>query len=312
MKDMLDSIGIKQFMRGLDLPEKGSNRRYESMQIIESFWTSIWIGADRFSHSAYLRFDKVLKEIFGWKQVPSQRTYSRFFQKFSWKHNIDVFVPVQKWFVDTLKPENITVDFDSSVMPRYGEQEGSKVGYNPSKPGRSTHHPLMAFIAETRMVANAWLLPGNTPSLSNCKAFIDETSEILKDKKVRLIRADSGFYAHDFLNHLEHEKKTNYIKAVKMYPAIKQDKRSKKEWVQLKDGIEIAEFEYQSPEWKHPRRMVAVRKIIEILTKATGKLLLFDEPVGRLRYSLYVTNLDLHAEQIWLSYKDRADVENRI
>jgi len=50
MKDMLDSIGIKEFMGGLDLPEKGSNRGYESMQITECFWTSIWIGAGRFSH----------------------------------------------------------------------------------------------------------------------------------------------------------------------------------------------------------------------------------------------------------------------
>jgi len=32
----------------------------------------------------------------------------------------------------------------------------------------------------------------------------------LRDKKVGLVRADSGFYAHDFLNYLEHEKKTNY------------------------------------------------------------------------------------------------------
>jgi hypothetical protein len=55
MKDMLDSIGIKEFMGGLNLPEKGSNRGYESTQIIECFWTSIWIGAGRFSHSAYLR-----------------------------------------------------------------------------------------------------------------------------------------------------------------------------------------------------------------------------------------------------------------
>jgi hypothetical protein len=28
MKDMLDSIGIKEFMGGLNLPEKGSNRSY--------------------------------------------------------------------------------------------------------------------------------------------------------------------------------------------------------------------------------------------------------------------------------------------
>jgi hypothetical protein len=312
MKDMFDSIGIKSFMSGLDLPHKGSNRGYEAIQIIECFWTSIWIGAGRFSHSAYLRYDKVLQKIFGWKQAPSQSTYSRFFQKFSWKRNTEVFVPLQKWFIDNLKIKNITVDFDSSVMTRYGGQEGSKVGYNPNKPGRASHHPLMAFIAETRMVANAWLRPGNTAALSNCKAFIDETFEILKDKEVGLVRADSGFYAHDFLNYLETEKQSNYIIAVKMYPTIKKELQLQKTWWTIKDGMEICEFEYQSPEWKKPRRMIAVRKNIEILTKATGKLLLFDEPAGKYRYSLYVTNLDLPAEQIWLSYKDRADAENRI
>jgi hypothetical protein len=301
MKNMLDGTGIKKFMESLDLPEKGSNRGYEAIQIMECFWTSIWIGAGRFSHSAYLRYDRVLKEIFGWKQAPSQSTYSRFFQKFSWKRNTEVFVPLQKWFIDKLKIKNITLDFDSSVMTRYGEQEG-----------RTSHHPLMAFIAETRMVANAWLRPGNTVALSNCQAFIDETLELLKDKKVGLVRADSGFYAHDFLNYLEKEKQLNYIVAVKMYPTIKRELRALEGWIKLKDGMEIGEFEYQSPEWKTPRRMIAVRKNIEILPKATGKLLLFDEPTGKYRYSLYVTNLDLPAEQIWLSYKDRADAENRI
>jgi hypothetical protein len=80
-----------------------------------------------------LRYDKVLHKIFGWKQAPSQSIYSRFFQKFSWKHNNEVFVPIQKWFVDNLKMKNVTIDFDSSVVTRYGEQQGSKVGYNPSK-----------------------------------------------------------------------------------------------------------------------------------------------------------------------------------
>ena len=312
MKDMLDSIGIKKIMSELELPQKGSNRGYEAIQIIECFWTSIWIGAGRFSHSAYLRYDKVLQKIFEWKQAPSQSTYSRFFQKFSWKRNTEVFVPLQKWFIGNLNIKNITVDFDSSVMTRYGGQEGSKVGYNPKKPGRASHHPLIAFIAETRMVANAWLRPGNTAALSNCKAFIDETFEILKDKEVGLVRADSGFYAHDFLNYLETEKQSNYIIAVKMYPTIKKELQLQKPWWTIKNGMEICEFEYQSPEWEKPRRMIAVRKNIEILAKATGKLLLFDEPAGKYRYSLYVTNLDLPAEQIWLSYKDRADAENRI
>jgi hypothetical protein len=94
---------------------------------------------------------------------------------------------------------------------------------------------------------------------------------------------------------------------------IKRVLRSKKEWTKLKDGMEITVFEYQSSNWKHPRRMMAARNNIEILTKATGKLLLFDGSVGRYRYSLSVTHLELPAEQVWrLSYKDRADAENRI
>src|SRR5271154_2886139 len=269
MKDMVDNIGIKEFMSGLDLPTKGSNRGSASMQIIECFWTSIWIGAGRFSHSAYLRYDKALQEIFGWKQAPSQSTYSRFFQKFSWKRNTEVFVPTQKWFIDNLKIKNITIDFDSSVITRYGEQEGSKVGYNANKPGRASHHPLMAFVAETRMVANAWLRQGNTAALSNCKAFVDETFEILKDKTIGLVRADSGFYANDFLNYLETERQNNYIIAVKTYPTIKRELQTQKTWWTLKDGMEICEFEYHSPDWEKPRRMVAVRKNMEMLTKAT-------------------------------------------
>ena len=109
---------------------------------------------------------------------------------------------------------------------------------------------------------------------------MDETFEILKEKKIGLIRADSGFYAHDFLNYLETEKQINYIIAVKMYPNIKKEIQLHKTWWSLKDGVEICEFDYQSPDWKKPRRMVVVRKKIEILTKATGKLLLF--PVFRI------------------------------
>lgn len=58
--------------------------------------------------------------------------------------------------------------------------------------------------------------------------------------------------------------------------------------------------------------MFVVRKNINKLKKATGRLLLFDEQIQSYRYSLYVTNLDLPAEQIWEMYKQRGDAENRI
>lgn len=313
MKELIDRTGIKEFMKGLPLPKPGSNRGYCPIQIVESFWVSVWIGANRFAHSAWLRYDKVLKEIFGWKEAPSQSTYSRFFGKFSWKLNNEIFTALQKWFFENIKIETITVDLDSTVMTRYGQQEGSKVGYNPQKPGRASHHPLIAFMAETRMVINAWLRPGNTVALSNIKGFLEETFEILSKMKIGLVRTDSGFYAEKFLKYFE-ERKINYIVAVKLFKPIKQMLESLTGWISLKDGIQIKEVTYKAVGSKEERRFIVVRKNIEKFPKATGKLLLFKEEQlpAIYRYSVYVTNLNLPAEQIWNMYKDRGDSENRI
>lgn len=313
MKELIDRIGILKFMENLPLPKPGSNRGYSPIQIIESFWVSIWVGANRFAHSGWLRYDKVLKEIFGWKEAPSQSTYSRFFSKFSWKTNNEIFVALQQWFFESIKIESITVDLDSTVMTRYGEQDGSKVGYNPQKRGRSSHHPLIAFMAETRMVINAWLRPGNTVALSNVKGFLEETLEILSKIKIGLVRADSGFYADKFLRYFE-ERQINYIVAVKFFKPIRHMLEGLAGWITLKDGIQIKEVSYKAIGWKDERRFVVVRKDIKKHPKATGKLMLFEE--GQLppiyRYSIFVTNLDLPAEQIWNMYKDRSDAENRI
>jgi Transposase DDE domain group 1 len=149
MKNVLDKTGIKGKMQELDLPKPGSNRGFKPEEIMEAFWVSIWCGASRFAHSDYLRYDKTLTQIFGWKQAPSQSTYSRFFHKFDMKRSDSVFKELNRWFFEQWKIDNITLDVDSSVLTRYGnQQQGANKGYNPHKPGRNSHHPLMAFISE--------------------------------------------------------------------------------------------------------------------------------------------------------------------
>jgi len=312
MHDLVERMGIKDYLRRLRIPRKGSNRGYDPIQILESFWVSIWIGASRFTHSEFLRYDKTLQEIFGWNRVPSQSTFSRFFHKFSWKRNEAVFEPLFRWFFEQLSFDNLTLDLDSTVMTRYGAQEGAKVGYNPQKPGRASHHPLIAFMADLRMVVNAWMRPGNTGSSSNYKNFLSETFRILQNKRVGLVRADSGFFSEGFCNEIE-SRSLNYITAVPLYPVIKSEIGSQRGWVAIADGIEIVEWTYRLPSWKKERRMIAVRKRLEKYPKASGKLLLFaDEVCPRYRYSAFVTNLDLPAAQVWNLYRDRGDAENRI
>ncbi len=309
MKRFIDKLGIREKLSTLDLPKEGSNRSYDSVQIAESFWLSIWTGASRYIHADWLRYDKTLQEIFGWTRMPSQSTYSRFFGKFSQKRNTEVFPAIQKWFLDQIAIEDITLDIDSTVMTRYGEQEGSAKGYNPQKRGRNSHHPLIAFISQTRMVANAWLRPGNTADSSNCKAFLEETfEEVLKDKKVGLLRADSGFYTDEILSYLE-AKKQNYIIAVRMYPNVKNAVYSLEHWVEICDGIEVNQMIFNH-ENREERRYIIVRKQVDIRPKAGGKLLFEDVP--GYRYSSYVTNIDLPLDVIWNIYNSRADCENRI
>jgi hypothetical protein len=241
--------------------------------------------------------------------MPSQSTYSRFFKKFSQKRNTEVFPNLQHWFFKQLQVDNLTIDFDSTVITRYGDQEGSAKGYNPNKRGRNSHHPLMAFVSQTRMVANAWLRPGNTAASSNCKAFMEETfKEALKDKRVGLVRADSGFYTEEILSYLE-EQSYNYVMAVRMYPNVKSAVWGLKNWIELAKGIDLNEMTFEHENGKS-RRYILVRKQVAIRPDAGGKELFEDMP--GYRYSCYVTNLDLPLDQIWNIYNTRADSENRI
>lgn len=309
MKRFVDQTGIRNYLQELNLPQPGSNRGYNPEHIVESFWLGIWTGASRYIHCDWLRYDQTLHSIFGWEEMPSQSTYSRFFGKFNQARNTEVFPQLQHWFFNQLGVDNLTVDFDSTVITRYGDQQGSAKGYNPNKKGRNSHHPLMAFVGQTRMVANTWLRPGNTADSSSCKAFMQETfNEALKGKRIGLVRADSGFYTEELLDYLETENH-NYIMAVRMYPNVKNAVWGLDNWVSLTKGIDLNEMVFGHLDGK-PRRYIVVRKKIEDRPKAGGKLL-FDELPGY-RFSCYVTNMDLPLDQIWNIYNTRADCENRI
>ena len=308
MKRFIDSLGIRDKLRDLHLPQGQSNRAYRPEHIIESFWLSIWTGASRYIHADWLRYDTVLQEIFGFKDMPSQSTYSRFFNKFSLSTNTEIFPPLHSWLMDQVNIEHITLDLDSTVITRAGNQEGSAKGYNPLRRGRNSHHPLIAFVSQTRMVANAWLRPGNTADSSSCKAFLQETlHHALANQKVGLLRADSGFYTQDILNHLESEQ-VNYIMATRFYPNVKRAVYGLDDWMSICRGIEVNQM-YFSHEQGKVRRYIIVRKEMKHRPNTGGKQL-FDDP--HYRFSCYVTNMDLPLDEIWNMYNARADCENRI
>jgi hypothetical protein len=312
MKEVCVRSRVFEELGRLDLPQPGSNRGYSAQQIIECFMVNVWLGLTRFSHGEYLRHDKALQEIFGWKRVPSASTYSRFFGKFNQARCNEVFPSLQNYFVSQLPLRRMTLDVDSTVLARYGQQEGVARGYNPGKPGRGSHHPLIAFIADTRMVANVWLRPGNTVALSNSEAFLEETLATLGPERVGLLRADSGFCSEKMLSYLE-SKNVDYIIAARFHARVKTMVRQAR-WLELDEGIEVCETKQRLSENGKMRRVVLVRKHTGKLPKSTGRQLeLFgDEQDEVYRYSAYVTNLELPNESVWMLYRARGDAENRI
>jgi hypothetical protein len=314
MKKMLDSMGFRSAATQWDLPQPGSNRGYAPEQLIEQLLVSIWCGACRFAHLEVTRLDSTLTRLFGWSRVAGHRAIVRLFERFDMMRHERVQSNVYRWFFDKVSTlSNITLDMDSTVLTRHGQQEGATRGYNPNKRGRLSHHPLLAFVAEMRMVANFWLRPGDAHSANNVLQFIESTLHHLGSKTVGLFRADSGFYIQAVLQLLEN-KGINYIISARLTQGLQQAIIRDSRWIALETGLELAEISYQAHGWDKVRRIVIVRQSIK-RKNAPGKTLsLFaDDPdIQGWRYGAMVTSLSLPALEIWRSYRGRADCENRI
>ena len=133
MKQMLDHLGFDAALAGCGLPQPGSNRGYKPEQLLTQFMLSVWCGANRFEHGEVTRHDPVLKEVFGFKRMANFKAVMRLFNKFSQSTNESVMDSLYRWMFNQININGITVDLDSTVMTRYGTQDGAARGYNPSK-----------------------------------------------------------------------------------------------------------------------------------------------------------------------------------
>jgi NADH:ubiquinone oxidoreductase subunit len=316
LKKMIDQSGFMSYLERLPLPEQGSNRGYSPVQLFIQFMSAVWCGAERYAHLDITRLDCSLQRLYGWKKMPEHKAFERYFRKFDIPICHAIFGSLYRWFFNNLKFDNFTLDIDSSVITRYGDQEGSAKGYNRHKPGRKSQHPILAFVADIEMVANFWLRSGDAHTANNFKAFLEETLSFLQDKKIGLLRLDSGFYSKEIFDYLENrDTSIDYIVAVPIYVTVQRKIANLKTWLKIENDIEISEFDYQAEDWQQPRRMITVRQKVATRPKATGKQLrLFEDDIeiNGYRYSCYITSLKLSPADVWRLYRQRANCENRI
>lgn len=308
--------GLREAIRELGLKKPGSNRGFAPADIVEGFLVSVILGARRLSHSGLLKEDEVIREIFGWSRgMASQSTFSRFFSKYELEDNDELFPALMRWWFEQFRLDKYTVDLDSTVLTRYGHQEGVEEGYNPGKKGRGSHHPLLAFAAELNMVVNAWMRPGNSAASTDFDAFFDQTLDVLPADKIGLLRADAGFYGDKVLQCFE-DKGLKYIVSARLNAGLAGMILEQRAWYPVlegSEGLEYCTFPYAATRWKKARRFVVVRKLKEKYPDSGGKTLFPKyEAYDRYKYSAFVTNTGFSAPLVWQLYNKRADCENRI
>ncbi len=118
VQELIEKIGLKEKLEDLRLPKGSSNRSYNPIDMIMSFIVGVILGGNRYIHLSMLRYDEVIKEMFGWREVPSQSTFSRYFKRFSWEINDRIFPELSRWYLGFYKGRNVTLDVDSTVIER--------------------------------------------------------------------------------------------------------------------------------------------------------------------------------------------------
>jgi hypothetical protein len=306
----------------IPIKEKSNNAKGVYEKVLATFLT-VLSGGERFSHlSWWSHGSEAIKKAFSVTWLPkASSTLTRFWAKVSTQQVSEKLGEVARRFATTLIDwqgiREDTLNLDSSVLTRYGNQQGAKRGYNPKKRGRFSHHPLLAFLS-SGYVINIWNRSGNTSAGQGAVSFFHQARMVLGDTfKITRVLCDSGFYEIAFIEYLESQSLT-YIISVPISPTIQREILQVKQWHMLSKGIEVGEFTFQhhDQKWTKPRRYVVVRQSISRRPTALGKQpTLFKDLIdwSQYRISVMITN-DLlpPPEEIWRAYRPRANDENVI
>lgn len=303
----LQGLGIREVL-GRALPDgRTSNNQVGVTDMILQFMVTVLIGGKRFEHVERVRGDEVVRVALGAKRFGSPSSLTRYLGNFLPGHTEHLQEKLMDVVFGLLGSSSDVLDLDSTVFIRYGKQEGSLRGYNPEKKKLVSHHPLLAMLAKSKVIAHAWLRAGSASTHRGAQEFLRElVSRLPEGFHIEALRADSGFYSRAFLSLLE-ELGIPYVLATKMVKGFQAWCASRTGWRRVSANIEVTEAPYESPKQRGVfRRMVIIRKAI----RRENDGMLFE--IIDYDYQAFVTSLTTDAGEVWRFYMKRGDCENRI
>ena len=282
--------------------------------ILISFLLTALCEGKRFSHVERFREDPTMGTLFGIESVVGDDAIRRLFRQIEQEQG-------RAWVEQAITPlwgalpNHLILDWDSTVVTRYGHQQGAVMGYNPHKRGRPSHHPLLAIAAGTRICVSYRLRDGNTVSASQWDQSINEAMKSLKNRPISLNRGDIGFGQEPILAwHEKEQGRPRYLFKLKftkgLLRAINQIQEEQWKGSVHHGVLQVAEAQVQLQGWTAKRRVIFGRRLLGHLPKEKSGLF-WDQT--KHEFEAYVTNLEPEQANGWQIvdlYRKRADTEN--
>jgi len=288
---------------------------FASSLMIEVWVALLWYGGG-WMDDLELMARRRVRRLFGWERVPDPTTFGRWLRRAG-----AVLVPcidrllrrlVRRRWEERVIPKQVMLALDSTVVVRYGlKQAGAEVGYNPKKPGRPSHHPLLAFAAETGDLVGVLWRPGSAWSGARTEEWIPELVAWLREVGVQeiTVRLDKGFRKKEIVRTLQELEVRFLMKAPNqnyVRQALGRWRRSKRPHGTFSDATEV--YSNFGPLWGVRLLSLEGRKPLE---EAEGTLALDTYEVTDTAHVL--TNLPgIHALTAWRRYNAGCVIEQRI
>lgn len=274
----------------------------------------LFIGFNRLWHFTFVRLDAMMCGFFRLTMLPAASTFWRYVDSLGINQAVSLMnvmrvLRERVWLLCGLNFKRIHLSTDTTVTTLYGEQEGGRKGYNPSKRGKKGYRPILCFIDETREYLIGKLRKGETLSGEELGKFIKRIkSQLPGCVKEVLFRGDGEFFSWEGVCGCIMAGFDFIIANKKASPPFDPDK-----WYKLKkrDSIEYNSCIYQPTGWEIACRFVAMRipKYLEAFNGPVQYELFNDD---RYIYRIFCTSLKEKAHEIIDQYDKRADVENLV
>lgn len=287
---------------------------YRPSLMVELWIALLWFGGGWMSDLKLLAA-RGIRRIFGWTAVPDPTTFGRWLRRAG--PTLGPLLDRLLWKVVRARwgeegPASLTVALDSTVSVRYGEkQAGAETGYNPKKPGRPSHHPLLAFAIETGDCLGVRWRDGSASAAAGATEWLPELVRRLQEAGVSdiTIRLDKGFYDKKIVEVLQ-DLEVSYLLKVPARSEVRAQLGPWRESMRAEGIFEEADYVRTATgrlwggrllglEGRRRREAPAGELSLELTEITTQAYILTDQP-------------GIHALTGWRLYNQGARVENRI